>query len=201
MSSSLCVGLLLPFQRTCSSLVESALGDSQLPNQCWMVWARLYLSRNCVTNVCNHWRRQGGPRPPQSPGNFFLVKTVFQASLQLNPVVHKTQREGAGPKKLWNFEARACIGLQKNLDFINKNVRLVILTPFQKLRYYFCCINVLKIHSCFIAILNASLTINLNWIFFVKEQKYACKNWSTDPDFSRHGFSFSKHVRASRHVF
>ena len=29
----------------------------------------------------------------------------------------------------------------------------------------------------------------------------ACKNWSTDPDFSRHGFSFSKHVRASRHVF
>ena len=35
----------------------------------------------------------------------------------------------------------------------------------------------------------------------VKEHKYACKNWSTDPDFSRHGFSFSKHVRASRHVF
>jgi len=30
----------------------------------------------------------------------------------------------ARPKKLWNFEARACIGLQKNLDFINKNVRL-----------------------------------------------------------------------------
>jgi len=27
-------------------------------------------------------------------------------------------------KKLWIFEARACIGLQKNLDFINKNVRL-----------------------------------------------------------------------------
>jgi len=36
------------------------------------------------------------------------------------------------------------IGLQENLDFINKNVRLVIRTPFQKLRYYFCCINVLK---------------------------------------------------------
>ena len=35
---------------------------------------------------------------------------------------------------------------------------------------------------------------------YVKEHKYACKNWSTDPDFSRHGFSFSKHVRASRHV-
>jgi len=49
-----------------------------------------------------------------------------------------------GLKKLWNFEARACIGLQKILDFINKNVRLVIRTPFQKLRYYFCCINVLK---------------------------------------------------------
>ena len=30
----------------------------------------------------------------------------------------------AWPKKLWNFEARAYIGLQKNLDFINKNVRL-----------------------------------------------------------------------------
>ena len=30
----------------------------------------------------------------------------------------------SGPKKLWNFEARACIGQQKNLDFINKNVRL-----------------------------------------------------------------------------
>jgi len=30
----------------------------------------------------------------------------------------------SGPKKLWNFEARACVGLQKNLDFINKNVRL-----------------------------------------------------------------------------
>jgi len=29
-----------------------------------------------------------------------------------------------GLKKLWNFEARACIGQQKNLDFINKNVRL-----------------------------------------------------------------------------
>jgi len=29
-----------------------------------------------------------------------------------------------GLKKLWNLEARACIGLQKNLDFINKNVRL-----------------------------------------------------------------------------
>jgi len=71
----------------------------------------------------------------------------------------------AGPKKLWNFEARACIGLQKNLDFINKNVRFVIRTPFQKLRYYFCSINVLKIHSCFIAILNASLTINLNGVF------------------------------------
>jgi len=74
----------------------------------------------------------------------------------------------SGPKKLWNFEARACIGLQKNLDFINKNVRLVIRTPFQKLRYYFCCINVLKIHPCFIAILNASLTINLNGIFMQK---------------------------------
>jgi len=36
---------------------------------------------------------------------------------------------------------------------------------------------------------------------YVKEHKYACNNWSTDPDFSRHGFSFSKHVRASRHVF
>jgi len=30
----------------------------------------------------------------------------------------------AWPKKLWNFEARAYIGLPKNLDFINKNVRL-----------------------------------------------------------------------------
>jgi len=40
-----------------------------------------------------------------------------------------------GLNKLWNFEARACIGLQKNLDFSNKNVRLVIRTPFQKLRY------------------------------------------------------------------
>jgi len=40
-----------------------------------------------------------------------------------------------GLKKLWNFEARACIGLQKNLDFINKNVTLVIRTPFQKLRF------------------------------------------------------------------
>jgi len=29
-----------------------------------------------------------------------------------------------GPKKLKNFEARACVGLQKSLDFINKNVRL-----------------------------------------------------------------------------
>ena len=29
-----------------------------------------------------------------------------------------------GPIKLLNFEARAYIGLQKNLDFINKNVRL-----------------------------------------------------------------------------
>jgi len=29
-----------------------------------------------------------------------------------------------GLKKLWNFEARACISLQKNLDFINKNVTL-----------------------------------------------------------------------------
>ena len=46
-----------------------------------------------------------------------------------------------------------------------------------------------------------SLTINLNGIFCVKEHKYACKNWSMDPDFSRHGYSFSKHVRASRHVF
>ena len=53
-------------------------------------------------------------------------------------------QSNAGPKKLWNFEARACIGLQKNLDFINKNVRLVIQTAFQKLRYYFCCFNVLK---------------------------------------------------------
>ena len=74
-------------------------------------------------------------------------------------------RGNQGLKILRNFEARACIGLQKNLDFINKNVRLVIRTPFPKLRYYFCCINVLKIHSCFIAILNASLTINLNGIF------------------------------------
>ena len=54
-------------------------------------------------------------------------------------------RTKQGLKKLWNFEARACIGLQRNLDFINKNVRLVIRAPFQKLRYYFCCINVLKI--------------------------------------------------------
>ena len=30
----------------------------------------------------------------------------------------------AGPKKLRNFEKRACTGLQKNLDFIDKNVRL-----------------------------------------------------------------------------
>ena len=36
-----------------------------------------------------------------------------------------------GPKKLWNFEARACIGLHKNLDFIIKNVRLVIRTPLR----------------------------------------------------------------------
>ena len=34
------------------------------------------------------------------------------------------QRNNSGPKKLWNFDARACIGLQKNLDFINKNVTL-----------------------------------------------------------------------------
>ena len=35
----------------------------------------------------------------------------------------------------------------------------------------------------------------------MKEHKYARKNWSTDPDFPRHGFSFFKHARASRHVF
>jgi len=35
-----------------------------------------------------------------------------------------TRRCDQGLIKLWNFEARACIGLQKNLDFINKNVRL-----------------------------------------------------------------------------
>ena len=28
-------------------------------------------------------------------------------------------RSPQGLKKLWNFEARACIGLQKNFDFIN----------------------------------------------------------------------------------
>ena len=60
------------------------------------------------------------------------------------PPLRAKTRPLPGPKKLWNFEARACIGRQKNLDFINKNVRLVIRTPFQKLRYYFCCINVLK---------------------------------------------------------
>ena len=31
---------------------------------------------------------------------------------------------GQGLKNLRYFEERACIGLQKNLDFINKNVRL-----------------------------------------------------------------------------
>ena len=35
----------------------------------------------------------------------------------------------------------------------------------------------------------------------MKEHKYARKNWRTDPDFPRHGFSFFKHARASRHVF
>jgi len=25
---------------------------------------------------------------------------------------------------------------------------------------------------------------------YIKEHRYACKNWSTDPDFSRHGFHF-----------
>ena len=48
-----------------------------------------------------HWRRQGGPRGPSPPPiagqKFFLLKQWdFQASLQLNPVVHVTitQREG-----------------------------------------------------------------------------------------------------------
>jgi len=44
-----------------------------------------------------------------------------------NPWSQSWRRKGrlrSGPKKFWNFEARACIGLQKNLDFINKNLRL-----------------------------------------------------------------------------
>ena len=65
---------------------------------------------------------------------------------------------------------------EKNLDFINKNVRLVIRTLFQKLKYYFCCLNVLKIHYCFIAILNASLTYQVKRDVYVKEHKCACKN-------------------------
>ena len=95
-----------------------------------------------------------------------------------------------GPKKLWNFEARARIGLQRNLDFINKNVRLVIRTPFQKLRYYFCCINGLKIHSCFTAILNASLTINLNGICMKKSINMRVKFEARILIFPSTGFHF-----------
>ena len=62
--------------------------------------------------------------------------------------VHRIRRDSIqGLKKLGYFEARACIRLQRNLDFSNNNVRLVIRTPFQKLRYYFCCINVLRLSN------------------------------------------------------
>jgi len=40
------------------------------------------------------------------------------------PPDHSSKHAAQGLKNLRNFEARACIGLQKNLDFINKNVRL-----------------------------------------------------------------------------
>jgi len=72
-------------------------------------------------------------------------------------------QSNAGPKKTLKFRS-TCV-YRPTEKSKRKNVRLVIQTPFQKLRYYFCRINVLKIHSCFIAILNASLTINLNGIF------------------------------------
>ena len=97
----------------------------------------------------------------------YYIQTVDASARGSGRVVRRRRHnsKAQGLNKLWNFEARACIGPQKNLDFINKNVRLVIRTPFQKLRYYYCCISVLKIHSYFIAVLNASLTINLNGIF------------------------------------
>ena len=55
------------------------------------------------------------------------VKQRTAVSLSRSGVGHideDTLHGYQGLKKLWNFEARACIGLQKNLDFINKNVRL-----------------------------------------------------------------------------
>ena len=69
---------------------------------------------------------------------------IYRRYIGLNKSITLSIYWAQGLKKLWNFEARACIALQKNLDFINKNARLVIRTPFQKLRYYFCCINVLR---------------------------------------------------------
>jgi len=57
--------------------------------------------------------------------HYLCVKTDNNTVVQiiLAPVPESNQ-SNQSLKKLWNFEARACIGLQKNLDFINKNVRL-----------------------------------------------------------------------------
>ena len=56
----------------------------------------------------------------------FLVTTLGKLFTRMCPC-HRTLYPWAypGPKKLWNFEARAWIGLQKNLDFSNKNVRFL----------------------------------------------------------------------------
>ena len=43
----------------------------------------------------------------------------------------------AWPKKLWNFESRAYIGLQKNLDFINKKRKISNRDHFSEIKILF----------------------------------------------------------------
>jgi len=70
-----------------------------------------------------HWRRQGGPGSPNGLAKFFLVKIDFQASLQLNPVVHVTitQRGGGYFYQLSNMST--CIAyLIEIRKFCSKNL-------------------------------------------------------------------------------
>ena len=62
-------------------------------------------------------------RQDQTPSFSAAVRTN-KTMIFVHQGANSLDRDRPGPKKLWNFEARACIGLQKNLDFINKNVRL-----------------------------------------------------------------------------
>ena len=109
-------------------------------------------SMSALVLALSSYRQHGACVPPSetAPDTRSSQDISIYNAVTWPPTVHwpaPTANYVSHGLKTLKFRSTCVYRPAKNLDFSNKNVRLVIRTPFQKLRYYFCCINVLRLSN------------------------------------------------------